>query len=180
MLCFLNSPHIQIVHAATGAVKSNVVLTTFQVFSRVIVVCAVLLATPTAVDSPGLPMALLAWSVTEIIRYAFYSCNLLGCGVPAALVFLRYTTFIALYPIGVTGELLCFWWAQAWARQHANAGAWSVLLPNAANFTFSYYYFLWTVMLLYVPLFPQLYLHMFALRKKVLGGGAASGKAKRT
>lgn len=165
-------------HAATGAVKSNVLLTTFQVFSRVIVVCAVLLATPTAIYSPGLPMALLAWSVTEIIRYGFYSCNLCGCGVPGVLVYLRYTTFIALYPIGVTGELLCFWWAQAYAREHT---VWSVELPNAANATFSYYYFLWTVMLLYVPLFPQLYLHMFALRKKVLGGGGgAAAKAKRS
>lgn len=78
----------------------------------------------------------------------------------------RYTTFIALYPIGVTGELLCLYWAQSYAR---SSKIWSIEMPNPLNFTFSYYYFLWIVMLTYIPIFPQLYLHMFALRKKVLG-----------
>lgn len=59
-----------------------------QVFSRVMVVCGVILATPTAKDSPGLPLALLAWSVTEIIRYGYYAFNLIGA-VPGFLVFLR-------------------------------------------------------------------------------------------
>lgn len=85
--------------------------------------------------------------------------------LPNILVY-RYTTFILLYPIGVTGELLCLYWAQSYAGTNT---IWSVELPNPYNFTFSYYYFLWFVILLYIPLFPQLYLHMFALRKKVLG-----------
>lgn len=80
-----------------------------------------------------------------------------------------------LYPIGVTGELLCFYYAQSYARDHT---VWSVELPNKLNATFSYYYFLWLVMLLYIPLFPQLYLHMFAQRKKVLGPELASKKSK--
>lgn len=79
----------------------------------------------------------------------------------------RYTTFIALYPIGVTGELLCFYWAQMHVRESKQ---WSVEMPNSYNFTFSYFYFLWGVMLSYIPLFPQMYLHMFAQRKKILGG----------
>lgn len=87
----------------------------------------------------------------------------------------RYTTFIILYPIGVTGELLCLYWAQGYARYNT---IWSVELPNSYNFTFSYYYFLLGVMLLYIPLFPQLYLHMFALRKKVLGKPAKDAKQK--
>lgn len=80
--------------------------------------------------------------------------------------FKRYTTFIVLYPTGVTGELLCLYWAQSYAQKNK---IWSIELPNTYNFTFSYFYFLWIVMLLYIPLFPQLYLHMFALRRKVLG-----------
>lgn len=190
-------------HAATGIVPSNVVLTTFQVFSRVMLVCGVLLAVPVSMFSPGLPLALFAWSVTEIIRYGFYGFNLLGA-VPSTLVWLRwvfacyiwwlfhqnhlttqplifylflwrYTTFIALYPIGVTGELLCLYWAQ---RHAATTTIWSIEMPNTYNFTFSYYYFLWIVMLLYIPLFPQLYLHMFALRKKVLGKASTDAKVK--
>jgi very-long-chain (3R)-3-hydroxyacyl-CoA dehydratase len=164
----------QIVHAATGLVPSNVIITTFQVFSRVMVVCGVLMGTDAAQVSPGLPLALLAWSVTEIIRYGYYALNLINA-VPYLLVWLRYTTFIALYPIGVTGELLCFFWAQREVRQ---TKMWSLEMPNSYNFNFSYFYFLWFVMLLYIPLFPQMYLHMFAQRKKILGTDSAKQKTK--
>lgn len=136
------------------------------------VVCGVLLATPTAIYSPGLPLALLAWSITEIIRYGYYGLNIINA-VPKFVVWLRYTTFIVLYPIGVTGELLCFYWAQSYAR---DASVWSIEFPNKWNFTFSYYYFLWIVILMYIPIFPHLYMHMFAQRKKVLG--VQSGKIK--
>lgn len=130
------------------------------------VVCGVVMATPDGKISPGLPLALLAWSITEIIRYSYYTLNIIN-SVPYILIWLRYTTFIILYPIGVTGELLCFYWAQDYAKK---TGVWSIELPNKYNDTFSYYYFLWIVMLLYIPLFPQMYLHMFAQRRKIIGG----------
>ena len=138
------------------------------------VVCGVVMATPTGKESPGLPLAILAWAITEIIRYGYYAFNLLG-SVPSIIVFLRYTTFIVLYPIGVTGELLCFYWAQDYVKSHK---IWTTEMPNKFNFTFSYFYFLWFVMLLYIPLFPQMYLHMFAQRKKVLGTPKDSQKQK--
>ena len=170
VIIFQNAAVLEILHAATGIVASNPVITLQQVFSRVMVVCGVIMATPTAKESPGLPLALLAWSITEIIRYGYYGLNLLN-SVPHILIYLRYTTFIALYPIGVTGELLCFYWAQSYVKE---TKLWSVEMPNEANFTFSYFYFLWLIMLLYIPIFPQLYLHMFAQRKKILGAPNAA------
>ncbi|XP_058452985.1 very-long-chain (3R)-3-hydroxyacyl-CoA dehydratase 2 [Malaya genurostris] len=174
VIIFQNAAVLEIVHAATRIVPSNPVITTFQVLSRVMVVCGVVLATPTGKSSPGLPLALLAWSITEIIRYGYYALNLVNA-VPQVLIFLRYTTFIALYPIGVTGELLCFYWAQSYVRESKQ---WSIEMPNSYNFTFSYFYFLWLVMLLYIPLFPQMYLHMFAQRRKILGGGSQPAGSK--
>ncbi|XP_011313555.1 very-long-chain (3R)-3-hydroxyacyl-CoA dehydratase 2 [Fopius arisanus] len=167
-MVFQNAAVLEILHAAVGLVRSNVVITTFQVLSRVMVVCGVLLATPTsaAAASVGLPIALFAWSVTEIIRYGYYFANLIDF-VPHLLVWLRYTTFIALYPIGITGELLCFNAARSYAASRPDL--WSFMLPNTWNFTFSYHYSLIFVMLLYIPLFPRMYLHMFAQRKKILG-----------
>lgn len=167
LLIFQNGAVLEIIHAAIGIVRSNVLITTFQVLSRVMVVCGVLLATPTAIYSPGLPLALLAWSITEIIRYGFYVLNIVK-HVPQFVTFLRYTTFIILYPIGVTGELLCFYWAQSYAKENT---VWTLAMPNAANFTFNYFYFLWIIMLAYIPLFPMMYMHMVSQRKKVLGGG---------
>lgn len=80
----------QIIHAAIGLVPSNVIITTFQVLSRVMVVVGVILATPHtyAAASPGLPLALIAWSITEIIRYFYYFTNLIGI-MPHILVWLR-------------------------------------------------------------------------------------------
>ncbi|XP_034943474.1 very-long-chain (3R)-3-hydroxyacyl-CoA dehydratase 2 [Chelonus insularis] len=177
LFIFQNAAALEIFHAAFGLVRSNPVITTFQVLSRVMVVCGVLLATPSsaAAASIGLPIALLAWSVTEIIRYGYYFANLIGY-VSHILVWLRYTTFIALYPIGVTGELLCFYSAQQYASK--NPDLWSYSLPNTWNFTFSYHYLLIAVMLLYIPLFPQMYLHMFAQRKKILGAPSTAKKVK--
>ena len=85
-------------HAITGLVPSNPVITTFQVLSRVMVVCGVLLATPPefAAASPGLPLALFAWSVTEIIRYGYYFMNLIGY-VPHLLVWLRSVYYFSVF-----------------------------------------------------------------------------------
>ncbi|KAG8286228.1 hypothetical protein J6590_065132 [Homalodisca vitripennis] len=76
VLVFQNAAVLEILHVAVGIVKSNLMLTIFQVFSRVMVVCGILLATPTAPLSNGLPLALVAWSVTEVIRYLYYALNI--------------------------------------------------------------------------------------------------------
>lgn len=90
MVYYKNLLFFQIIHAAIGLVPSNVIITIFQVFSRVMVVVGVILATPDsyAAASPGLPLALIAWSITEIIRYFYYFANLTGI-VPHILVWLR-------------------------------------------------------------------------------------------
>ena len=44
-------------------------------------------------------MMVLAWSITEVIRYAFYALNLFNAA-PYILLWCRYTFFYILYPIG--------------------------------------------------------------------------------
>jgi len=155
---------LEVVHAALGLVRSNVFVTAFQVASRVFLVWPILAAFAVTHSSLGFPMLLAAWTLTEMIRYGYYSANLMGLQA-SPLVFLRYTLFIALYPLGVTGELLCIYAA---ADQAGQTGRWSYPMPNKFNFAFSFQFFLFLVMLSYIPIFPQLYLHMFAQRKKVL------------
>ena len=78
----------------------------------------------------------------------------------------RYTFFIVAYPTGVTGELLC----QLTGLQHAyKHDILSLHLPNTLNTSFSFPLFILVTMLLYIPLFPPMYMHMFGQRKKVLG-----------
>lgn len=168
LMIFQNAAILEVLNVMIKLVKSNLALTFFQVASRVIVVCGVLTATPTAPLSLGLPLLLIAWSITEVIRYSFYAINIFT-KVPSFIIWARYTFFYALYPLGVTGELLCFYAAQEYIGKKKQ---WSIEMPNNANFTFSYQYLLLGLMLLYIPLFPQLYFHMISLRKKVLGGSS--------
>lgn len=60
----------------------------------------------------------------------------------------RYTFFIVLYPMGVTGELLTIYAALPHVQK---TGLYSVTLPNKYNFSFDYYTFLIVVMVSYIP-----------------------------
>lgn len=156
---------LEVVHAATGLVRSNPVITGFQVISRIFMVWGIVYMVPEAQDQLGFPLLCFAWCITEVIRYSFYLGSLVQY-TPFPLQFLRYTLFIVLYPMGVTGELLSVYSSLPHIRER---GILSIPLPNVANLSFDYYSVLLFVMLLYVPFFPQLYLHMFSQRKKVLG-----------
>ncbi|POI36232.1 hypothetical protein CIB84_000014, partial [Bambusicola thoracicus] len=88
-----------------------------------------------------------AWTITEIIRYSFYTFSLLN-HLPYLIKWARYTLFIILYPMGVTGELLTIYAALPFVRQ---SGLYSISLPNKYNFSFDYYTFLILVMISYIP-----------------------------
>jgi very-long-chain (3R)-3-hydroxyacyl-CoA dehydratase len=52
----------------------------------------------------------------------------------------------------------------------------TIEMPNAANFGFSFYWIVIFLCIYYLPGFPQMYFHMFGQRKKVIGGGSSSKK----
>ncbi|XP_023934410.2 very-long-chain (3R)-3-hydroxyacyl-CoA dehydratase hpo-8 [Bicyclus anynana] len=166
VIIFQNAALLEVFHAAIRLVPSSVFVVLMQVYSRVFLVGGVLLATESGPVSPGLPLCLFAWSVTEIIRYAYYALNLVKA-VPQQLTFLRYSTFLILYPLGITGELLCMYHS---LDEIAEKQLFTVSMPNKWNFIFNYYYFLIFYMLLYIPFFPYLYGHMLKQRSKMLGG----------
>jgi very-long-chain (3R)-3-hydroxyacyl-CoA dehydratase len=93
---------LQIFHALFGFVRSPVATTITQVFSRIFVTWFILNKVPSvryfnlypnettfqSRASIGVPMLLIAWSVTEVIRYSFYALNLINA-VPHVLVWCR-------------------------------------------------------------------------------------------
>ncbi|KAK7075607.1 hypothetical protein SK128_017994 [Halocaridina rubra] len=157
---------LEIVHSAVGLVPSSVGVVFPQVFSRLVTLWPVLYTFKESQESIGYPMLLIAWSVTEVVRYAFYFLNILD-RVPFIISFLRYTMFIVLYPMGVTGELLCMYAA---VPKASIVGVYSITMPNSLNFTFNFPYALTIFGLMYIPVFPMLYSHMLAQRRKVLHG----------
>ena len=56
---------------------------------------------------------LFAWSVTEVIRYSYLALKLVGFE-PAAFVWVRYSSYLILYPLGITSEMVQMWRASAW------------------------------------------------------------------
>ncbi|XP_026726074.1 very-long-chain (3R)-3-hydroxyacyl-CoA dehydratase hpo-8-like [Trichoplusia ni] len=172
VVIFQNAAVLEVIHAVIGLVPSGVMVVLPQVYSRVFLVCGCLLATHSATISPGLPLCILAWSITEIIRYAYYTLNLINA-VPQTLLFFRYSTFLILYPIGITGELLCMYHS---LDEIAEKQLFTISMPNAWNVAFNYYYFLVFYMFLYIPIFPFLYGHMLAQRRKMLGKDAKKTK----
>ncbi|XP_045761294.1 uncharacterized protein LOC123864715 [Maniola jurtina] len=164
VLIFQNAALLEVLHAAIRLVPSSVFVVLMQVYSRVFLVAGILLATEAATVSPGLPLCVLAWSITEIIRYAYYALNLVDA-VPQMLTFFRYSTFLVLYPLGITGELLCMYHS---LEEIAEKRLFTVSMPNKWNFIFNYYYFLIFYMLLYIPFFPYLFGHMLKQRRKML------------
>jgi len=162
---FQTAALLEIVHAATGLVPSGVFVTLMQISSRVLVVWGLGDKIPEVRGNIGIPLLLVTWSITETIRYSYYLLNLIT-SVPFILQWARYSFFIVLYPAGITGELLVTYGALPYVLARK---AFTVEMPNKANISFSYYTFLILVMISYIPFFPQLYLHMFKQRSKVLG-----------
>ncbi|NP_001087161.1 3-hydroxyacyl-CoA dehydratase 2 L homeolog isoform X2 [Xenopus laevis] len=155
---------LEIGHCAVGIVPSSVVLTAFQVMSRVFLTWAVTHSVREVQNEDSVLLFVVAWTITEIIRYSFYTFSLLN-HLPYIIKWARYTLFIVLYPMGVTGELLTIYAALPTVKK---TGLYSISLPNKYNFSFDYYTFLILVMVSYIPIFPQLYFHMFHQRRKVI------------
>ena len=124
MFIFQTAALMEVVHPILGLVKTSVILTLFQVASRLFLIWGVLSPVPKTQNSWGFIMLLAAWTITEIIRYRFgalgpimtqclnmilcfsyYAFNQLSLS-PYVLTYLRYTLFIFLYPLGVTGEIM--------------------------------------------------------------------------
>ncbi|KAK2158236.1 hypothetical protein LSH36_174g04055 [Paralvinella palmiformis] len=157
---------LEIIHPLLGLVKTGVFLTGFQVASRLFITWGIVYSVPEVQSKVGVPLFMFAWTLTEIIRYSYYIFAQVK-SIPYVLQWCRYTFFIVLYPIGVSGELLSTYFALPYIKKTA---LYSVAMPNPANMSFSYYHICVMVMLLYIPIFPQLYMHMFAQRRKIIGG----------
>jgi len=162
---FQTAAVLEIAHSFFGLVRSPVATTAMQVFSRVVILWPVMNSVVEAQQGYSVIMLSLAWSITEVIRYSFYSFSLLN-SVPHILLWCRYSLFIILYPIGITGELLTVVHALPGVKERKH---YTIELPNPANISFSYYWALCVFMLFYIPVFPKLYCYMINQRRKYLG-----------
>ncbi|KCV70051.1 hypothetical protein H696_03514 [Fonticula alba] len=133
--------------------------TLIQVCSRLFIVWSIGYSIEQSQSHWSFTTMVVSWCITEVIRYVYYAFNLIG-GVPSLITWLRYTTFFILYPTGAGSEFVFAYCA----------------LPFIQNIYL--YYFVCFTLVLYFPLFPVQYFHMISQRRKYLGRGRSSGKAK--
>lgn len=111
-----------------------------QVASRFLLVWGVLFLYPyLAVEFPTYSSMLIAWSVTEVIRYSYFALSLAGF-TPRILTWLRYNTFFILYPIGIMSECSLIYFAAVGPATNATEYPWT-LMP----------YILYGILAIYVP-----------------------------
>jgi len=146
---------LEIVHALLKWVKSPVGSTAAQVLSRILVLVCINVFIINHWNAiffqTGVVVVSFAWGITELVRYSLYFLSLFD-KQPAALLWMRYSFFIVLYPLGVTGE-------------------WLILITPLAigGITLSAYTGLLMVLIIsYLFYFPVLYKYMWKQRKAKL------------
>ena len=150
---------LEIVHIILRLVRSPLFTTFVQVMSRVVIVFV--LAKIKSSLSIGYVLLSLAWSITEMVRYTYYYLSLIkhnyitSFELPYFLVWCRYSFFIVLYPIGVSGELITLWNS---TKELKNYALGNITLTHLIYFAF----------VLYVPGLFMLYTYMLKQRKSTL------------
>ncbi|KAH0359901.1 PTPLA-domain-containing protein, partial [Aureobasidium melanogenum] len=146
---------LEVVHAAVGIVRAPLFTTLMQVASRILLIWGIVYPFPNTVAfSPIYSSMLIAWSVTEVIRYSYFAINLSAGSVPAIWMWLRYNTFFVLYPLGISSECWLVWLAATGpAKQYTG-------VREA----------LFAILLIYIPGSYILFTHMMAQRRKIMRG----------
>ncbi|VAH86530.1 unnamed protein product [Triticum turgidum subsp. durum] len=101
----------------------------------------------------------ISWSITE--RYSFFGTKELFGSAPSSLLWLRYSSFLVMYPTGISSEVGLIYIALASEK-------YCIRMPNKWNYSFDYFYASILVLLVYVPGSPHMYTYMLGQRKKAL------------
>lgn len=150
---------LEVVHAAIGWVRSPVATTAIQVASRLFMVWGVTERYSQAWSSPFYASMVLAWAITECIRYPFYANQLLGAD-GSGLLWARYTTFYILYPVGAISEAMCILATLPKSNPLTNPGAW-----DTRAYIFGGLFVIWW------PGLYVMYTYMMKQRRKTIGKG---------
>lgn len=162
---------LEVLHAAVGLVRAPVPTTALQVASRLLLLWGVVEPLPAMRAKPAIASMVGAWALTEIPRYAFFAWAAAAGAAPYFLGLLRYSTFIPLYPIGASSEMVLLFFALPKLQE---AGLYSVRMPNKANFAFDFSIFCAINLIFYVPGLPHMYMHMMRQRRKFVAKAAAA------
>ncbi|KAK3160348.1 hypothetical protein QOZ80_1BG0058360 [Eleusine coracana subsp. coracana] len=162
---------MEIFHGLVGLVRSPVSATLPQIGSRLFLTWGVLYSFPETQTHILVTSLVISWSITEIIRYSFFGMKEALGFAPSWLLWLRYSTFLVLYPTGITSEVGLIYIALPFMKASEK---YCLRMPNKWNFSFDYSYGSILAMAIYVPGSPHMYNYMRAQRKKALSKAKAA------
>lgn len=138
---------LEVLHCIIGFVKSSAFQTFMQILSRLIIVWLALVPYPETHGTIGHQMILWAWPIAETTRYLYYALNLMKLNL-YIVTWARYTFFIILYPLGVSGELLILYQLMNIIKK---SGIIDYPLPNPFNISIYGHYLVIIGMATYIP-----------------------------
>ena len=151
---------LELVNALLGLVPGSASSAFMQLFGRNAILFGYLL--PSSLDNLPVASLYVAWSFAECIRYPFYALSLIS-SCPSPLIWLRYTTFMVLYPIGIFSECAVVYTAMPYIES-----TYPIIVNGyIATPALSYAYCCFEYGVCGVALFK----YMLRQRQKVLGGG---------
>ncbi|KAL9464017.1 hypothetical protein AB3S75_001756 [Citrus x aurantiifolia] len=156
---------LEILHGLLGLVRSPITATLPQISSRLYVTWGILWSFPQTQNHILVSSLVISWSLTEIIRYSFFGMKEALGFAPSWLLWLRYSTFLLLYPSGITSEVGLIYTALPYIKESEK---YCLRMPNKWNFSFDYFYTAILVLGFYVPGSPHMYTYMLGQRKKAL------------
>lgn len=164
LVCFLQSlAFLEVIHGAIGIVPSGVLLPLMQWGGRTHFLLAIVRVINEVQELPSVFITFLAWSSSEVIRYLHYAISCTG-SPPFWIIYLRYTVFIFLYPIGVgPGEMWLMYRALPFIKEK------KLYAKFFSGIHISYYTFVTVLLIFYPLLWLKLYLHLFKQRSLKLG-----------
>ncbi|KAJ3071562.1 hypothetical protein HDU98_005142 [Podochytrium sp. JEL0797] len=155
---------LEILHSLFKLVKSPVMTTVMQISSRLTMVWLVANLFKEGNSSVWYSSMAFAWALTEIIRYGYYTLNLMGSDNDYFwfLTFCRYHFFYVLYPLGAYSEYVLIQNALAIAKEN----------PDQKYLTLFFQGCLWV----WPVGFYVMYTHMQKQRAKFIKSGILEAK----
>lgn len=156
---------LEVLHAVTGLAGGGVSAAFVQCLGRYVVLVYVVEPIRVMHSAWVTVLMIFAWALADVIRYAFYMRAGVGDQWPA-LLWLRYSLFIVLYPVGIVTEWLVYYFTLGHVDE---TGMYAVRMPNAWNFAFDFGIWNRCVLVMYLYFGPFMLMYMVQQRKKKLG-----------
>lgn len=151
----------EVIHACLGIAGGGVSTAFIQSLGRYVVLIYVIKPIPIAHRLVVTPLLLFSWACGDIIRYAFY----LWTPPPRFLLWLRYSMFLVLYPVGISSEWFIYLYTLGEVDRR---NLYAITMPNNFNFAFDFGVWNRVVLGLYFVFGPYMCTHMLHQRRRKL------------